>query len=438
VVVVRSGDYTIFKVRAHTQDDVAILLLSPAALDSRKIVGIAEMLRPHEHWRPRGRSIVLLDRVSSSTARELVGPDATLLTLRSPGETADEIARILPILRGRRGVLRVLLIVARPAALPLLDPRRSVAPIAEALAGLEAQIDLHVLVRPSFREIVREIHDAHADGQPFQILHVDAHAAINEKGQTCLALDGVDELSVPLVRFAGELYLLQVVLCILDLHWPISADTSGAELRARGLLQQVGIQSVILPVCSSTTHREFIAGLYETIVAGEAVESEHGSVAPLVSDLRPARQVSSDDGIPTIDNFVDRFAELLELDDALRRHSIIVIHGDVGVGKSALAAELARWQRQMRRFDEVIWLTPESVQDGLEFVALRQLVAGEPSLREILDARALLVVLDAWDEWRDRSILNQLAGVGQTRILITAREPPDRVDCFSLQLSSRP
>jgi hypothetical protein len=443
VIVVRSGDYAAFKLRAHSYDDVAILLLSPAALGSRKIVGIAEMLRPHEHWQPKGRSIVLLDRVSSSTARELVGSDAKLLTLRSPSETADEIARILPILRLGQRMLRILLIVARPPALPLLDPRASVAAIAEALVGLESQVDLHVLLRSSFREMVKEIHDAHDDGHPFQVIHIDAHAFSNDKGQICIALDGEDELSVPLVQFAVELYGRHVGLCVLDLHWPASMATLTPETKARDLLKQVGVQGVITTSTSGDpmTHREFTSSLYETIVAGESVESDGGSSVSLVPDLRSAKQAPIDDGIPRTEGFVDRFAELLELDGALRRHSAVFIHGAEDIGKSALAAEFARWQRQMRRFDEVIWLTPEHATSALDRIAaglLSEWDGDEILLRKVLGARRVLLVLDAWDEWSDHSILDQLAGFERTRVLITTRERPEqRPDCFALQLSPR-
>jgi hypothetical protein len=446
VVVVRSGDYAAFKLRAHSYDDVAILLLSPAALGSRQIVGIAEMLRPHEHWQPKGRSIVLLDRVSSSTARELVGPDAKLLTLRSPNETADDIARILPILRLQQEMLRVLLIVARPAALPLLDPRASVAAIAEALAGLESRVDLHVLLRSSFREIVKEIHDAHDDGHPFQIIHIDAHASSNDKGQICIALDGENELSIPLVQFAVELYGRHVGLCVLDLHWPSGMETLALETRARDLLKQVGVQGVITTSTSGdqTTHHELIASVYEAIVAGEPVETEGGSSVPLVPDLRPARQTPVDDGIPRTDGFVDRFDTLLELDDALRRHSVLLILGAEGVGKSALAAEFARWQRQMRRFDPVIWLTPESPSDGLLALAVQLSLSesnGEEDLRKVLGTRDVLLVLDGWNEWDEstiRAVGDWLALSQRLRILITTRERPEQQPgWFALQLSPR-
>lgn len=445
LTVVRSEDDTVFKLRAHFHDDIAIVLLSPAALGSRKIAGLVEMLRPREHWRPKGRSIVLLDRVSSAKARELVGPDAKLLTLRSPGKTADEIVRVLAILRPRQNYfLRVLLIVARPPALPLLDPRRSVAPIAEALVGLETQVALYVLVRPSFREIVKAIQDAHGSGVPFKLVHIDACASSDDNGQVCIALDGEDELSVPLVQFAVELYGKNVGLCILDLHWPASTAMLAPGAQVRDLLK-VGVQRVIASsdARDPRSHHEFIAGLYETIVSGESIASDGGSSEPLVPDLRQWRQTPIDDGIAATDGFVGRFDELLELDGALRRHPLLVIYGAEGVGKSALAAEFARWQRQMRRFDEVIWLTPEHATSAVAMIAtglLSEWDGDEVLLRKLLSVRRILLVLDAWDEWSDRTILDHLAVLGHsTRILMTTRERPvARADCFALQLSPRP
>lgn len=434
VTVLRSEDYTALKLRAHSRDDAVILLLSPAALASRKIIEIANMLRPHEHWRFPARSIVLLDRVSSAVARELVGSDATLLTLRSPAATADEIVRIL-LVSSRHAALRILLVIARPTALPLLDPRRSVAPIAEALAGLEAQVDLRVLLRPSLRTIAREIQDADDDGRPFQILHIDAHASSDTRGQTCVALDGEGELQVPLATLGWEAYRRGVNLFVLDLWWAKPEPTPASEQDTRDLLT-AGVLAMIVPATlhDSTQHHEFIEHQYETIVAGEAIDTAYGP-SPIAPDLRVARQDVGEAPIPTIPGFVDRFAELLELDVALRRHPIVALHGAEGVGKSSLAAEFARWQRQMRRFEQVVWLTPEHAFDGLAVVAARLLLDGEGSVREVLRARAVLLVLDAWDEWGDHELLDQVVGLDRTRVLLTVREPPERDDCFAFLLS---
>lgn len=96
----------------------------------------------------------------------------------------------------------------------------------------------------------------------------------------------------------------------------------------------------------------------------------------------------------------------------------------------------------MRRFDEVIWLTPEHAQAPLEIVAARLLPEwndDEILLRKVLGARDVLLVLDAWDEWIDHGLLDQLADLERTRILITTRERPEqRSGWFALELEDRP
>jgi len=92
-------------------------------------------------------------------------------------------------------------------------------------------------------------------------------------------------------------------------------------------------------------------------------------VAKWVIDFGEYRTVFSLEGVPRVREFVDRPAEMTELERVLlpqrqtQRQKIFVLHGLGGIGKTQLAVEFAR--QHYRRFSSVFWLDGRS-EDSLK------------------------------------------------------------------------
>jgi hypothetical protein len=88
-------------------------------------------------------------------------------------------------------------------------------------------------------------------------------------------------------------------------------------------------------------------------------------VAKLCVDFGEYQTVFSLEGVPRVNQFVDRPAEMAKLEQVLlprpgqsRRQKIQVLHGLGGIGKTQLTVEFAR--RHNRRFSSVLWLDGRS------------------------------------------------------------------------------
>jgi hypothetical protein len=97
-------------------------------------------------------------------------------------------------------------------------------------------------------------------------------------------------------------------------------------------------------------------------------------VAKLCVDFGEYRTVFSLEGVPRVSQFVDRPAEMAQLERVLlprprqsHRQKIQVVRGLDGIGKTQLAVEFAR--RHHRRFSSVFWL------DGRSEDSLRRSIA---------------------------------------------------------------
>ena len=84
-------------------------------------------------------------------------------------------------------------------------------------------------------------------------------------------------------------------------------------------------------------------------------------VAKPCVDFGEFQTVFSLEGVPRVSNFVDRPAEMVQLENVLlpkpgssERQKIYVVHGLGGIGKTQLAVEFAR--RHHRQFSSVFWI----------------------------------------------------------------------------------
>jgi tetratricopeptide (TPR) repeat protein len=141
--------------------------------------------------------------------------------------------------------------------------------------------------------------------------------------------------------------------------------------------------------------------------------------------------------------FVGRDRELLALSRLLHRHRVVLLRGTGGLGKTALAAECARWLLDVQRVRRLAWTSVETF--GSAEAVLQdlgsQVVAGfavsrfdslEEARREVeraLRDRPTLLVVDNFESVAadpDPALVPMLAAlgaVGETHVLVTGREP---------------
>jgi hypothetical protein len=162
---------------------------------------------------------------------------------------------------------------------------------------------------------------------------------------------------------------------------PVIADPH-AEVRAYGSLAHevmdagvAGVLAMRYEIYVGTAAR-FVADLYAGMIQGEsfgaavrvarqnlaASAPDDGGVAvpdwlvPVAYEAAPLHLISKPDGsersgarpVPTLPvpsdlGFYGRDDTLLALDRAFYAHSVVLLHGEAGIGKTATAAELARW-----------------------------------------------------------------------------------------------
>ncbi len=136
---------------------------------------------------------------------------------------------------------------------------------------------------------------------------------------------------------------------------------------------------------------------------------------------------------PRLANFVDREAELRAIRQALDTGaSLVQIVGMAGIGKTALAIEIAHRMRE--RFpDGVLWITLESgttLENVLHHIALsygRVLAEMETEaltaqVRSLLASKKALIVLDSAENLAETGLRQLLPGTPNCPVLVTTRE----------------
>jgi len=162
---------------------------------------------------------------------------------------------------------------------------------------------------------------------------------------------------------------------------PAIADPH-AEVRAYGSLAQEAMDAGVAGVLAMryevfvATAAQFVADLYAGMVHGQsfgaavraarqnlaASPSDGGGVAvpdwlvPVAYEAAPLHLITRPDGgdrsgarpaptlpVPSDLGFYGRDDTLLALDRAFSAHSVVLLHGEAGIGKTATAAEFARW-----------------------------------------------------------------------------------------------
>jgi tetratricopeptide (TPR) repeat protein len=335
--------------------------------------------------------------------------------------------------------IRVLLISARPEddACGYLDHRSSALPLVAATEELGDVLRLTLLHPATYPALEAELARAQQAGEPYHVVHFDGHGVYDRRvglGGLCFEdpsdshkLTGRRHQTVYTNQLGPLLNNYRIPLVLLEACQSAKAE-AGAELVASELLQR-GVASVVAMSHSVLveTARRFVAAFYGELAKGQRVgqamlagqRALHSDPSrgqrygigeltladwfvpvlyqekddPQLFTATPAPQTREDLGArrrarlgavppePVDTGFVGRSRDLLALERLLRQERWAVLRGQGGEGKTALAAELARWLVRSQQVRRAAFVSVElcSHKDAVLDALGRQLVGSEYS-----------------------------------------------------------
>ncbi len=316
--------------------------------------------------------------------------------------------------------IRILLVTARPEdeACGYIDHRVSALPLVEAMEALPGLVEIQVLSPPSLPALSEELERARKAERPYQVVHFDGHGVYDRSvglGGICFEDPGdADRLEERrhLTVYTDELGPLlrdhRIPLVFLDACQTAVAEQASESVASE--LLKVGVASVVAMshrVLVETTRR-FVAAFYGELAQGTRVgdamlagqralkdDTARGRVFgerelrledwlvpvlfqekndPQLFTMAPAQQTREDfqealaarlGELPPKPEtgFIGRSRELLALQRLLRPESggrYAVIRGQRGEGKTALAAEFARWMVRSHQIRRAAFVSVES------------------------------------------------------------------------------
>jgi hypothetical protein len=412
--------------------------------------------------------------------------------------------------------IRVLLITARPEdeACGYLDHRASALPLVAATEELGEVLRLSLLHPATYPALEAELARAQQAGEPYHVVHFDGHGVYDRRvglGGLCFEdpsdshkLTGRRHQTVYTNQLGPLLNNYRIPLVVLEACQSAQAE-AGAESVASELLQR-GVVSVVAMSHSVLveTARRFVASFYAELAKGQRVgQAMLAGQRALHSDPRrgqrygigelkladwfvpvlyqekddpqlftasPALQTQEDlrsrlrarlgavPPEPAETGFVGRSRDLLALERLLRQERWAVVRGQGGEGKTALAAELARWLVRSQQVKRAAFVSVElcSHKDAVLDALGRQLVGSDysaakydspeqallPIERALREQPTLLVIdnmesvllppyLESPDLLSEEaalelqailSLAERLLRAGETRLVFTSRE----------------
>ncbi len=305
--------------------------------------------------------------------------------------------------------IRILLVTARPEdeACGYIDHRASALPLVEAMEALPGLVKIHVLSPPTLPALRDEFDRARGENQPYHVVHFDGQGVYDKSvglGGLCFELPedaGKLEKRRHVIVYTSELGPLlrdhRIPLVFLEACQSAQAEKASESVASE--LLKVGVASVVAMSHSVLveTARRFVGEFYRALAAGKRVgdamlagqrqlkdDTFRGRIFgvgelrledwfvpvlfqekddPQLFKTTPAKQTVEDfktalahrlGDLPPepATGFVGRSRELLALERLLRDARYAVVRGQGGEGKTALAAEFARWMvrsQQIRR-----------------------------------------------------------------------------------------
>lgn len=412
--------------------------------------------------------------------------------------------------------IRVLLISARPEddACGYLDHRASSLPLVAATEELGEVLHLSLLHPATYPALEAELARAQQAGEPYHVVHFDGHGVYDRRvglGGLCFEdpsdshkLSGRRHQTVYTNQLGPLLNDYRIPLVLLEACQSAQAE-AGSESVASDLLQR-GVASVVAMSHSVLveTARRFVAAFYAELARGQRVgqamlagqRALHSDPSrgqrygigeltladwfvpvlyqeqddPQLFTATPAPQTREDlrsrlrarlgevPPEPVDTGFVGRSRDLLALERLLRQERWAVVRGQGGEGKTALAAELARWLVRSQQLRRAAFVSVElcSHKDAVLDALGRQLVGADysaakydnpeqallPIERALREQPTLLVIdnmesvllppyLDTPDLLSEEAALElkeilalaeRLLRAGETRLVFTSRE----------------
>ncbi len=305
--------------------------------------------------------------------------------------------------------IRILLITARPDddACGYIDHRASALPLVEAMESLPGLVKIHVLSPPTLLALRQELDRARDRKQPYHVVHFDGHGVYDRTvGLGGLCFENPQDIGKLDQRRHVTVFTSDLGPLLRDHRIPLvfleACQTAQAEQASESVaseLLKVGVASVVAMSHSVLveTARRFVEAFYDALAEGKRVgdamlagqrrlkdDTFRGRIFgagelrledwfvpvlfqekddPQLFKTTPARQTREDfkaalaarlGELPKEPEtgFIGRSRELLALQRLLRHDRYAVVRGQGGEGKTALAAEFARWlvrSQQMRR-----------------------------------------------------------------------------------------
>ncbi len=337
--------------------------------------------------------------------------------------------------------IRVLLLSPRPEVdekgndVGYLDHRSSALPLVQAVENLgEDLVKVDILHPPTFPALKSALKQAKAENKPYEIVHFDGHGVYDRRvglGALCFEdpRDG-QKLGKRLLQLvyatelATELQAYGVPLVYLDACQTAQAKEDPKASVAAKLLEE-GVGSVVAMSHSVLveTARRFVEPFYRRLAEGKRVgdamlagqgalygdayrfkimgagnlelqdwfvpvlyqEKDDPQLFTVTVGEAAARLAGKRREIqlgklppPPDHTFVGRSRMLLYLERLLEQETYAVIRGSGGLGKTALATELARWLVRSKQFERAVFVSvePQNAQDvkGLLDAIGRQLL----------------------------------------------------------------
>ena len=409
--------------------------------------------------------------------------------------------------------IRILLITARPEddACDYIDHRASALPLVEAMEALGDSVRLHILNPPTLAALQGELQRAFDAGKPYQVVHFDGHGVYDRRaGLGGLCFEDPQDTGKLDQRRHSIVYTPDLGALLRDHRVPLifleacqtAMSEQASESVATTLLSE-GVASVVAMSHSVLveTARRFVEAFYQALAQGKRVgdamlagqrrlkdDSFRGRVFG-VGELRlddwfvPVLFQEKDDPQlfratasvqtqadyqtalarrlgqlppPPATGFVGRSRELLALQRLLGQARYAVLRGQGGEGKTALAAEFARWMVRSHQLRRAAFVSVEThgnaraLIDALgqqlvqpDFSAAGDLAEAIQQVERALREQATLIVVDnlesillppyldtpeALTEEAGRelaailALCQRLLRVGETRLVFTSRE----------------
>ena len=311
--------------------------------------------------------------------------------------------------------IRILLVTARPEdeACGYIDHRASALPLVDAMEALGGLVRLRVLNPPTLPALREELDRARDAREPYHVVHFDGHGVYDRRvGLGGLCFEDPQDTQLEHRRHAtvytNELRPLLSEHCI-PLVFLEACQTAQAEQASESVaseLLKVGVASVVAMSHSVLveTARLFVEAFYAALARGQRVgaamlagqrklkdDSFRGRVFgigelrlddwfvpvlfqekddPVLFRAMPNAQTQADGQArlktrlgelppPPDTGFIGRSRELLALQRLLGQERYAVIRGQGGEGKTALAAEFARWMVRSQQIHRAVFVSVE-------------------------------------------------------------------------------